>query len=359
MKAHLPTDITPQDQLTAMIARKQVTARSTILPFADNVDLLCDLFSALGCPASRLVAAGHVTPEVAQAADRARIELEEQLTPSPFGGDPKVVKQAVSTPRDIIYLANPNRITGATYSLSEMEGMASAVPEGALVVDEHYFDYFGVTAFPITDMHSNVFCLRSFTAAFSINSADSGFVLGSSSGIEKIAQVHRGYVFSRTLGRTVEAVLANDEAVALRLREVHDESLRITEALDACDLPCRLSPTDFVLMRVADPREFGNALARDKIEIENLDGYPQMKYYVRYRIESPLNNDRLIRSIERMNPEHYQMKTRDGRMARLHHAPESTVPLALREQFSSRRKKGGIVDGQPANRLTEELVTDS
>ncbi|MCK4372139.1 MAG: hypothetical protein KAW61_03285, partial [candidate division Zixibacteria bacterium] len=96
MKAHLPTDITPQDQLTAMIARKQVTARSTILPFADNVDLLSDLFSALGCPASRLVAAGHVTPEVAQAADRARIELEEQLTPSPFGGDPKVVKQAVS-----------------------------------------------------------------------------------------------------------------------------------------------------------------------------------------------------------------------------------------------------------------------
>jgi len=330
MIAKPTTDSTRLDHLTTMIARRLVTDRARILPFADVVDLLSDLFTAFGRPTSRLIAVGHVTPEVAQAADRARADLEELLPPSPFAGDPTMVTQAVTSPHDIIYLANPNRITGATYSLSEMESMARVVPHGALIVDEHYFEYFGVTAAPLTELRSNTVCLRSFTAPFSINSADAGFVMGGPTAVEKIAQAHRGYVFTRALCRTVETVLANDQAMARRLCELHDETLRIAEAIDACGIQGRLSPTDFILLRVADPKEFGNALARDKVAIENLDGYPQMKNYVRYRVESPLNNDRFIRSIQGMKPECCRMKTRDDRPTIVRHAPEWSRPMSLR-----------------------------
>lgn len=340
------------DQLTQDIAGKLSVDPQTILPFADYIDLVSDLLTQFGGPASRLIAAGQVISDVAQAADRAQIELEERLSPSPFSSDPQTVMEGITSDSDIVYLANPNRITGATYSLKDIETIANAVPAGALIVDEYYFDYYSVTAQPLTETHSNVIVLRSFTAAFSITSADVGLVLASPSTIEKIAQAHSGSVFTKALCRTIESVLTNEEAVAHRMAEVRHESLRVAQALDACGLFCRVTPTDFLLMRVADPMSFGNALAADKVVIENLHGYPQMKHYVRYRIESPLNNDHLLRVMQRMNPDHFQMKRTDAGRTRTNRAGETTLPKSVQSRLKSVDKPksgnrlGELVEGE-------------
>lgn len=339
------------DQLTQDIARKLSVDPQTILPFADYIDLVSDLLTLFGGPTSRLHTAGQVTPEVAQAADRSQIELTERLSASPFAGDPQAVLEGVTSDTDIVYVANPNRITGATYSLSDLEKIADTVPQGALIVDEHYFDYYNVTALPLTETHSNVIVLRSFTAAFSISSAEIGLVLASRATVEKIAQTHHGAVFSKALCRTIESVLANEDAVAHRMAEVRQESLRISQALDACGLFCRVTPTDFLLMRVADPKVFGNALAGDKIAIENLHGYPQMKNYVRYRLESPLSNDHLVRVMQRMDPDHFRMKRPDTRPTKTRHAEETTVPTSVRDRLKS------VTDPGSAGR-TGKLVED-
>ncbi|MDH3889818.1 MAG: aminotransferase class I/II-fold pyridoxal phosphate-dependent enzyme [candidate division Zixibacteria bacterium] len=340
------------DQLTADIARKLAVDPQTILPFADYIDLLGDLLTQFGGPTSRLVAAGQVTSEVAQAADRSQIEIEERLSPSPFSSRPQSVIEGVNARSDIVYIANPNRITGATYSLSNLEEIANAVPEGALIVDEYYFDYYGVSALPLTETHSNVIVLRSFTAAFSINSADIGLVLAGRPAIEKIAQAHSGSVFTKALCRTVESVLTNEEAVVNRMAEVRQESLRIAQALDACGLFCRTTPADFLLMRVADPKSFGNALAADKIAVDNLHGYPQMKNYVRYRIESPLNNDHLIRAVQRMIPDHFRMKRPDARPTKTHHGEETIVPSPVQSRLQS------VTETKASNRLEETVENE-
>lgn len=339
-------------QLTQDIARKLSVDRSTILPFSDYIDLVSDLLTLFGRPSSRLLTAGQATPEVAQAADRSQVELEERLSQSPFSGDPQAVIEGVTSNSDIVYIANPNRVTGATYSLSDLEKIANAVPEGALIVDEHYFDYYGVTALPLTETHSNVIVLRSFTAAFSITSADIGLVLASPTTIQKIGQAHSGSVFTKALCRTIESVLTNEDAVAHRMAEVRQESLRIAQALDACGLFCRVTPTDFLLMRVADPTSFGNALAADRIAIENLHGYPQMQNYVRYRLESPLNNDILIRVMQRMNPDHFRMKRPDTRRVKTYHADETTVPTTMQSRLKS------IAEVNSANRLEEPISSE-
>jgi histidinol-phosphate/aromatic aminotransferase/cobyric acid decarboxylase-like protein len=190
-------------------------------------------------------------------------------------------------------------------------------------------EYYGVTAAPLTELRANTVCVRSLTAAFSIDTADAGFVLGAPAAVERIAQVHQGRVFTHALCRTVETVLSGDQAMARRLREVHEESLRVAQSLESCGIQCRLVPADFILLRVKDPNEFGNNLARHKVAIENLDGYPQMKNYLRYRVVSPLDNDRFIRSVRKMKPKCYRIKSRDARPATLRHAPEWSRPISL------------------------------
>jgi len=328
-------DNTRLDSLTSAIAHRLNTDRTRIYPYGDAVDLLNGLFALFGSPATHLLAAGVATPEIAQAADRCGHELAEILSESPFAGDLSTVTSAVSSPNDILYLANPNRVTGATYSLAEMESMARAVPQGALIVDEHNFDHFGVTAFPLTDFHSKVVCLRSFAGLPTPLASGSGFVLASPSAVDRIDRSHRGYVFRRAHERTAENTLLGDRETAMRLRLMHAEALRVACALETLGLQCRLTPTDFLLLRVADPKEFGNGLARERVPIVNLDGYPQMKNYLRYHIAAVSDNDRLIRCVERMSPSCYRLKTRDQRPASWHRAREVTLNRSAGDPFTA------------------------
>ena len=128
-----------------------------------------------------------------------------------------------------------------------------------------------------------------------------------------------------------------------------DEKLQIAQALDDCGLFCRVTPTDFLLMRVADPTSFGNALASSKISIENLHGYPQMNNYVRYILESPLNNDHLIRIIQRINPDYFRMKQPDDRRAKTHQAKETVVSTSTQNRLKS------VIESGSTNRV-QELV---
>ena len=301
------------DGLTARVARKVMADKAMIVPFADFTDFLTDLLGLYYHPVARLIGAGQVEPEVAQAADRAEITLTEQLGVSPFAGDLESVLASVVSPHDVIYVANPNRITGANFSVADLEAMARAVPKGMLIVDEYYFDYWGISALPLLDVLSNVVVLRSFTASFSINSSDAGFAVSNPSTIERLKHAHQGKRISLTIQKTMLATLTNAEAMSNRLQEVHDESLRLATSLNKLGVQCRICATDFLLIRVADPKSAGNHLAAFNIPIENLDGYPQMKNYIRYRIQSYNSNDKLINAFGKMPEGYYRMRKSDPR----------------------------------------------
>jgi hypothetical protein len=120
--------------------------------------------------------------------------------------------------------------------------------------------------------------------------------------------------------------LDNSDAKALRMKILHDESLRLAMTLTGMGMQCRISPTDFMLIRVADPTQVGNALAAEKIPIDNLDGYPQLKNYIRYTIAGEVNNNHLIDALRRMPEEIVRLSTLDRRLARLKAMPETPEP---------------------------------
>jgi hypothetical protein len=87
----------------------------------------------------------------------------------------------------------------------------------------------------------------------------------------------------------------------------------------------RITATDFLLMRVADPARVGNFLAKHGTPIENLRGYPGLDNYVRYVIQSPLSNDRLLNAFQRMPADYYKMDDIDKRGVMLRRSAEKQV----------------------------------
>ena len=165
--------------LTAIVARSVMARKSMVMPYADFTDMVCELLMLFASPEAHLVAAGPIPSQTAQAADRAGMELIEQSGHSPFVGEAATVIAGLQSKHDIIYVGNPNRITGANFSLSDIEELTAAVPNGLLILDEYYYDYFGITGYPLVDMSRNVVILRSFTAAYPRRNTEAGYIITS------------------------------------------------------------------------------------------------------------------------------------------------------------------------------------
>ncbi len=313
MKSFQSTSRVDIDDLLSLITRRTMTSSSMVWPFSDFTPFLADLLRMLYEPGARLLAAGHVEPQIEMAAHRAEIELMEIIGPSPFAGTVDHILESVGSPTDIIYVANPNRVTGANYSAADLQKMAEAVPEGAVIVDEYFHEFFGITGVPLLDGCPNMIVMRSFAAPYGIRSSDSGYVLANPRMIAHIREIAPDTALTTTLRKTILTCLINDEAQAMRLKEVHEESLRIVNELTRLGVQCRITETDFILLRVKQPDAVATQLGKVKLTVDCLDQYPALAGYLRYRIQSPLSNDKLITAFKSMSPEMYRMKSIDKR----------------------------------------------
>jgi len=300
--------------LVEVTAEKAMVPPEMILPFADSTEFITELFKISYHPSCRLISAGHATPELAIAADRAEIKLIEVLNESPFSNSSEKVIDEVRLPEDIIFAANPNRITGANFSPVELENMLQAVPRGLFIVDEYYLDYFGITSRPLLDLYKNVVILRSYTNATEIaSSGDIGFIITSSDKIAMLkTSVHPGIISPKSR-KSILATLSDPAKVSQNLLQLQKESLRLATDLNKLGVQCRITATDGLLIRVKDTKAVGNFLARYKVPIQNLDGYPGLKHYMVYRIVSGPSNERLLEAFKVMPHENYRLKTLDLR----------------------------------------------
>ncbi len=318
------------DDLIRLVAQGINVRRSEIVPFADYTDFLTELFNMTCAPTSHLISAGHATPEVEMAADRAETKPIEVFGVSPFATEVEAVLHSVQSTADLIYVANPNRVSGNNFSLKDLTALARAIPRGYLIIDEYYFEFFGITGLPLLAQFTNVIILRSFTGSFGIASIDSGYAVANRAVADQIRQALTHHRLSTTVKKTILAALLNREAMSARLKEVHQESLRLCQELTRLGVQTRLTATDFMLLRVADPRRVGNALARYKVSIDNLDGYRELNNFLRYRVQSPLTNDKLIDAFKAMPVDDYKL-TAESRQALVLKRPgekvESTTDL--------------------------------
>ena len=326
------------EDLATTIARKAMVSRDMVIPFSDFTDIMTELFLLADPGSGRLITGGMMSPDTAIAADRAQFEVKEITGTSPFAGDADAVIEQIKTGDETVYLANPNRVTGANFSLADLRLIAKALPEGTLIVDEHFYDFYGITALPLLQETGNVVIVRSLTTPFGISSDESGFVITTPTRARRIEERFDWTKISVTLHKILSTTLSNREALSMRMKSLHDESLRLANTLTKMGVQTRISATDFLLLRVANPGKFVSDLASHRIQAESLDDNAELTHYVRYRLQSPLSNDSLLKAVERMPSQIYQMASADRRAIHLRRPAEQIeeapfeIPAAVIER---------------------------
>ena len=74
---------------------------------------------------------------------------------------------AAVTPRTrVILIGNPNNPTGTSIGLESIARILNAAPQAAVLIDEAYYEFFGVTALELIAAYPNIFVSRTFSKVF-------------------------------------------------------------------------------------------------------------------------------------------------------------------------------------------------
>lgn len=187
---------------------------------------------------------------------------------------------------DLIWVCNPNNPTGSLRSPDEIAALARAHPEAAVVVDEAYWEFAGVTSVPLVAELPNLIVLRTLSKAFGLAALRIGYAIAP---VEAAAELER-----RRPPASVSAPAARIAAAALReprldVEETVAERERVRDALAAAGYECPESHGNFVWLRSGEP--LGERLEAQGLVVRV---FPEG---IRISLRRPAENDVLLRAL--------------------------------------------------------------
>ena len=151
---------------------------------------------------------------------------------------------------DLIWICNPNNPTGELRAADEVAALARAHPQAAVVVDEAYWEFAGLTCVPLVAELANLIVLRTLSKAFGLAALRVGFAIAAP---ETAAELER-----RRPPASVSAPAARIAAAALREPRLDVEATvaereRVRASLAAAGYDCPETHGNFVWLRSEEP----------------------------------------------------------------------------------------------------------
>ncbi len=230
----------------------------------------------------------------------------------------------------LIWVCNPNNPTGDLRDVAEIAALARAHPDAAVVVDEAYFEYAGVTCVPLLAELPNVIVLRTLSKAFGLASLRVGYAVAAP---ETAAELER-----RRPPASVSGPAARIAAAALREPRLDVEATladreRVRAALVAAGHDCPPGHGNFVFVR--DP-SLGPLLEAQGLVVRETGGG------IRITLRRPRENDVLLAALDAAVP---PAPTRDALVVRTSTETALRVSLDLDGEGRARVATGiGFLD---------------
>jgi histidinol-phosphate aminotransferase len=157
---------------------------------------------------------------------------------------------AITPATRVVLIANPNNPTGTAVPLSGIEKLLKRARKAAVLVDEAYYEFCGITALGLIDSHPNLFVSRTFSKIYGMAAMRLGCLFSQAGNVAFLHKAQSPYSVNAL------AALAAQEAV----RDTTYVENYVTEALAARELLCVglekmgieyiPSQANFVLMRI-------------------------------------------------------------------------------------------------------------
>lgn len=219
----------------------------------------------------------------------------------PLDADPAALKRALraSKPR-LAYLVSPNNPTGVTYDADLMEDLLSEFPETLFIVDEAYHEFYGRSVVGMVNEHPNLVVTRTFSKCFGIAGLRIGYLCAGEGVMAQLKKLYNPKSVNRLAQVAAVAALSDLDYYRAFAEEVRQAKQILKDEMGMRGIDIKLTPANFVLMKVPDPSRFCALLEEEGVYVRDRSNLPKLEGYVRISIPNVAQTRDLISRMDRV-----------------------------------------------------------
>jgi histidinol-phosphate aminotransferase len=200
----------------------------------------------------------------------------------------------------VIAIANPNNPTGLAAARVDLLRIAEAAPDGAVLVDEAYFEFCGETLLPDLTARPNLFVARTFSKAYGLAGLRLGVLTGAAEQIGYIRRHSAPFNVNSVVLACLEEAQADQAFVRDHVAQVKQGRERLAQLFAELGLRFWPSQTNFVLVRVgadAKAKAFVESMRRRGVLVRDSTASPGCEGCVRITVGTPEQMDGVLQAI--------------------------------------------------------------
>jgi histidinol-phosphate aminotransferase len=149
-----------------------------------------------------------------------------------------------------VIIANPNNPTGSAIDLHAIESILQAAPGAAVLIDEAYFEFYGVTALPLIERYPNLFVSRTFSKVYGMAAMRMGCLFSRPVNIAYLHKAQSPYSVNALAVMAAREAIRDSGYIENYVAEVHAARGLLRAGLDELNIPYFPSQANFILMRI-------------------------------------------------------------------------------------------------------------
>jgi histidinol-phosphate aminotransferase len=151
-----------------------------------------------------------------------------------------------------VLIANPNNPTGTGIDRDSIRLILETIPDAAVLIDEAYFEFSGVTVLPWIHDYPNLFVTRTFSKVYGMAAMRCGCIFSRRQNVQWMKKAQSPYSVNMLAAVAARAAVQDRESVASYVGEVLAAREMAYVGLDRLGVPYCPSQANFILFRAGD-----------------------------------------------------------------------------------------------------------
>jgi histidinol-phosphate aminotransferase len=155
--------------------------------------------------------------------------------------------EAITPGTRAILISNPNNPTGTAIGIPEIEQILERAPQAAVLIDEAYFEFCGITALPLIARYPNLFVSRTFSKVYGMAAMRIGCLFSQAGNIQYLHKAQSPYSVNTLAALAAESAIQDTQYVANYVAEALAGRELLEAGLDKLGIGHAPSAANFVL----------------------------------------------------------------------------------------------------------------
>ena len=151
-----------------------------------------------------------------------------------------------------VLVANPNNPTGGAIGIEEIERILAHAAGAAVLIDEAYFEFCGVTALELIPRYPNLFVSRTFSKTYGLAGLRVGCLFSQAENMALVRKGQSPYSVNVLAAACVTAAIEDQEYIRGYVSEVLTAREELLAALRRLDIPYWPTQANFVLTHLGE-----------------------------------------------------------------------------------------------------------